>query len=437
MDTLSQLPFYFEDALDTPLRDGYLPPELWHEILILLRNRKRALINAGLGCKRWRDFVLPYLYAVVTVNAYWQSKSFLAFFDFLNQHTTIAGCIQELHLAASIYEAQLCDYDLETFVAILPTLTSLHTLSMKHLALVVPKRLLRRLAADERFPFVLRKFTVTGCRSAEYTGYLDTFADFFSLFSADTLHVNGLLVPGNISTDTLEVELADWLPERRVSTNNLVFGERMYWTPNQTDIDLHGFFARLLSPEGLRTTSSTIQPYRALTAQHFHNFLRLASAQSIVSLDLHLVTLVTYAWSENRDAVGRALSSCKCLRYLRLDIPCLFRKRPADPGRSILGPILRLAPPTIQVLGVRVVNRSSNFRYLALWDLPEMDDLLYPGRGALFPVLKRVVVELDYAQRKVLEAAVLPVLSRLRAVGLLTVIVATAPLEQDVFLPAL
>ncbi len=133
----------------------------------------------------------------------------------------------------------------------------------------------------------------------------------------------------------------------------------------------------------------------------------------------------------DRDAVGRALSSCKCLRYLRLDIPCLFRKRPADPGRSILGPILRLAPPTIQVLGVRVVNRSSNFRYLALWDLPEMDDLLYPGRGALFPVLKRVVVELDYAQRKVLEAAVLPVLSRLRAVGLLTVIVATAPLERE------
>ena len=34
-------------------------------------------------CKRWRDLLLPCLYAVVTVDLWRQPKSFEAFFDFI------------------------------------------------------------------------------------------------------------------------------------------------------------------------------------------------------------------------------------------------------------------------------------------------------------------------------------------------------------------
>ncbi|KAI0702794.1 hypothetical protein C8T65DRAFT_696861 [Cerioporus squamosus] len=366
----------------------------------LLRNRKRALTNAALVCQRWRDSVLPYLYAVLTVDASWYPKSFLAFFNFLRQNTSITGYIKELRLAGPYIEEGVCDFNVETFATILPMLTSLHTLSIKQIALRVPESISRIVATDPRYPFALRKLTVSGCGSAESTGYLDTFADFFSLFNADTLEVEELLVPGPVDRDKREFELAAWRPERLISTQNLVFGGGLCYTRTRTAIDAHGFFARLLRPGVLRAMSSSFNAYHSLTTQQFRVFLRSAPAQSIVSIDLHLVTLLAwYSRVDDWETLGRALSSCTCLRNLRVDIPGFLKHRPGGYWqRSVLSTILRLAPSSIQ--------------------------------GRVVPLLESVIIELDCPRHKALKEAMLPILPRLRAAGLLQEVFASAPLER-------
>lgn len=72
-----------------------------------------------------------------------------------------------------------------------------------------------------------------------------------------------------------------------------------------------------------------------------------------------------------------------------------------------------------------------NLRVMELWDLPEIDDLLAPGSAPLFPMLERVEIEIDQRQRRAVQQAILPILPKLRAAGLLGVTSATVPLERE------
>ena len=132
------------------------------------------------------------------------------------------------------------------------------------------------------------------------------------------------------------------------------------------------------------------------------------------------------------EAAGRAISACRDLRYLRLGIPGFISGRVEEPARrAVLSTILRFAPRTIRVLAVRLITRLWASRYLELWDLPEIDDLLAPGSASMFPVLERVEIEIDRPRHKALEGAILPILPKLRAAGLLGVTFATVPLERE------
>ncbi|RPD63435.1 hypothetical protein L227DRAFT_389659 [Lentinus tigrinus ALCF2SS1-6] len=377
----------------------------------------------------------------MTVDVWRQPKSFVAFFEFLRQNTNIAGYVKELHLAgAPSEEGYESGFDVETLVDILPMLTALHTLSIKYCVFRVPSCISLVPATDARFPFLLRKLVISDCASAEPTGYLDTFSDFLSLFCADTLQVGGLLFPDPPDNHRRDYEMVAWRPKRCISTHNLVILPGAFFMLRHAAFNIHEFFARLLPPGALSAISSSFHLVSPPMLSHFHDFLRSAAAQNIVSIDLHLVWIVKwFPQVEDFEAAGLALSGCQNLLYLRIDIPGFVSRRTEDPARrSLLSTILRLAPCTIQVLAFRM-TRLWEVRFLELWDLPEIDSLLTPGSGShpLFPLLRNVVLELECPRHKALEEAILSILPRLRASGLLQVISATAPLEQGVFLPAL
>ena len=286
------------------LRVVYIPEELWDTIIKLIGNRKQALTTATFVCKHWRDLTLPYLYGVVTVDLWQQpSKSFSAFFEFIRQRPTIAACIKELHLSGFLVGAREYNLDIEIFVAILPSLSALHTLSIKHVTLRVSDRITQALAADNRFPFPLRKLTVCECASAERTGYLDTFSTFLSLFRADTLQVGGLLVPGNCVLPVRAHEPAAWRPQPCIFTNDLVIGLPMissrkhmsiqiarFSSWKYTDIDTAGFFARLVLSGDVQAISIMIN----FSCQAgLRDLLCSPAAQNIVSVDLNLCAVPT------------------------------------------------------------------------------------------------------------------------------------------------
>ena len=260
----------------------------------LIRKRKRVLKTAALVCKGWREFTLPYLYAVITVDVWRQRKSFLDFFDFLRRSTTIPAHIKELHLSGPPSKEGVCDFEMNTFVAILPTLTALHTLSIKHIALRVNHYLARVHATHNRLPFVLRKLTISYCGTAEPTGYLDTFSAFLSCFRADILEVEEFFIVSSSFNSGGREEIAVWSPERCIFARDLVIGQETFLSRRQTALDIYGFLTRLIRPGAIRAISMTFSCYSPPTIPQLHDFLRSAPAQNIVSIDFHLV------WDDSR-----------------------------------------------------------------------------------------------------------------------------------------